>query len=1186
MTSYVNHILGQTPSPELYSSFDSNLQLDGYYAPLVSQGQYNTQTGELVSSPKKFGSSAYKSPYGAVNTLRYAAFTNTADSTPNYLYFDAWIYIDGLQYGDYEIFSLCNGATDQNYKSAFGVTAARKVFFNTRPANSTSLHLFSGNTTMNAFQWYHIAVKYENLKKTLYVNGVKDGEYSYGSATGLESFLWTPQLSGGGVVLDVISAHIGTSSADLPSDAQILTRAQYAEPVNITTTTTPATASALLTDETVTTTKSVNYSVSSIITTALMTTPTVIIVNYDTTQVWTGVTANALMVNPSVFVQTNISNSATPMTATADAEQHTIITGTGFNDFVDPFLSSAEFVYPAYAGSPDQNVLADPMIATNGLIAGTINNPPNYRHLVKKYTPSLFITNPIDVAPNDPAEEAYDFINDGYDNWGDESVGNTSPLLRPTNAPAPMLAIGNGKAIYSFSSSGDDTITLDQAAALTQSQYFHTVGNNWTIEYWFYPTAYIPSLTFVDIGYVDFGVRADADQDGLYLGIDRFGNPTNHMSYRAKSGLYINIGGKNVLYNTSGQRYTLYQDPVGSTADSVNESNALAAALAAPQMYQANQWNHLVARASWAGTTLSISFFSNNVFIGTASATVTQQNIIDAGGTSGATTLTLRSGSGQSVSQYRYLTNFAIYKNLLSNAAINEHYLHITEASPNRIIAPASFVATTADFVNPAFVVQDNNNYPATPITANAELVNPVVIGQINTNQTIIYTSANAQFVEPYFYGNPDAIISPDPMTASADIPPNVYRLDTAYYSYVQSNIAPFRYVTFDVPNSNLDWGSDNDFGGAAPFTYGGSISLSIDGLSNNSLLTNGGAYTSSGLIMKESEHDDDWGTSAKNWHTSFWIKKDHTDTNPNGLRIIANLHSYENNKHLIVYQYNNYLYLQLDDKVNTPQTIQSSVNVNVFDGNKHHIVITSKSDDKIQIYKNKILVLDSAVTPHIVTTNSTAYWAPNTETNNKPRFAIGALITPYAETNLPAIPTPSIMYIDEAHWAVTHINQTQVNNLYSAMPFRVDIEFFADVALSNFSDLVNPTFGTGVGNNVLVSEATNAELLNPTLTVDFDKVITVNAMAAHTAELIYPFSVIADNITHIEVFSDILIATAEILPATFILTINAAPMIANARMVVQDPYIDPYHLLVIQQSRLPLSTSYYGTWGIGDIDS
>jgi hypothetical protein len=87
------------------------------------------------------------------------------------------------------------------------------------------------------------------------------------------------------------------------------------------------------------------------------------------------------------------------------------------------------------------------------------------------------------------------------------------------------------------------------------------------------------------------------------------------------------------------------------------------------------------------------------------------------------------------------------------------------------------------------------------------------------------------------------------------------------------------------------------------------------------------------------------------------------------------------------------------------------------------------------------------------------------------------------------------------------------------------------------------------------------------------------------SGEAVEPFSVIADNITNIEIVSDIFVASSELLGGGVVISIPGPTMYASAVLVTNTPYFDPYNLLITQQSILPLSTSFAGRWGIGDID-
>jgi hypothetical protein len=944
----------------------------------------------------------------------------------------------------------------------------------------------------------------------------------------------------------------------------------YYNLVPVTITETPATASALFVDPTVSVVKNVNYQESSIITTALMTEPTIIIVNYDSVNIFTSITATTEFPEPTISVATNISNTASPMTASAEMPAHTNIAGTGVLFNAEEALASALFVEPASYGSGEVYVTPVPITASALFVDPNTSVTPNYKNQVLQLNPSFFATDAEDATPTDGNVDSYVPRNYGYENWGSAS---STPTITAFPTTSPMSAIGNGKVIHKAGSAttGTNFINWVDANAQATGTYFNTSGSSKTIEFWIKPTEnFIGKI-------LDFGDSVLEIENSYYAHPNQTFTCTSGQTtinkpilYAAKK-LTLTLNGSTTLTHS----YSIIGTTQFTSCSIHNESTATSASESFVVL-PLNQWNHVAITINSVGSSTTCQTWLNGSMVAATTGTWVSTS-------PGISSLQLYTASSANTDYKFDMAQVALYKTVLTNSNIIANYTFIATSSPNRIIDATAY-ESAATLVNPVITSSVNNTFPATPITASTLLVDSTLVVEVSDIYNAEPIEVSALLVNPSFYGDPDATITASPLTAAADIPQNIYRLDTAYFSYVQTNIAPHRFVTFDDPENTKDWGSDNDFGSAAPFEYTGSITAPIFGLNNNSLLSNGTSYTTSGLVMKESEHDDAWGTDVKTWHTSFWIQKDITDTSPNGLRVIANLTSYQNNKHLIVYQYNNYIYLQMDDKVHAVQTFQSSVNANVFDGIKHHIVITSKNDNKIQIYKNKTLIMNANFgSINVVTTNSSSYWAPNTETNNKPRFSVGALITSYAETNLPVIPTASKLIIDEVHWALTHINSTQVTNLYNAMPYKVEINWFADPALSNSSDIVDPTFGVGSG--IVATPLVATGLINEvTITADKEKIINATPITA-SALAVEPFSVIADNINPINVVSDIFVASALMVQPTVPRIMFATPLTATARMAATSPYFDEYQLLIVQQSRLPLGTSYVGTWSVGDVD-
>lgn len=1053
-----------------------------------------------------------------------------------------------------------NGGASQ-YQAVSGSTISiesdGKLHWYTRHGGISHTELVSGDLRTN--QWIHITYTRNSNVVKLYQNGVlitsaSDAGTSFNAGlTGTYTF----NHSGfGGTGLDEITLfnytmtdqqvlnlynHTLSTPVNFTTTAATATNAHFPEPVistarGISFGTEPATASGQISYLSVS--GNANFEHSFFIATALLRDPTIVITSNDNVQIVTSIPVSALMVNPfKVLAETNIVISDGVLgTASADIGTHNAIGGSSFSYPAEEATASALMVYPAFIGAGDRLINASALTATALMTTETVSVNPSYFHEIKKINPKIYFNGTTTNYGSTAATIALD------SNW----------TRQPDDAPLSYIFYNNNNNSYDYTgSTGGREQMLISGPELTTLLNTTHVNKQWSLEYWFKSNS--------------AGTAAWSDGDSqpnwwLFFGNVRLQTYNFYLAGTVPE-TYPKGFSVRIEVDTNTGTYSATTGNIANVAPSFN-------------------WHHVVLTQNGSGVKMYLNggLFSSFSAPGTVDPVDIEQYIQ-------FYPSTLEQPGFASVDEIAY------YDYPLSPSTISDHYFYIKNFDPSKIFY-AEDANAAVEMTEANVVAVINRNVPATPITSSTLFVDPLVVARINISNSATVLTASANSVNPFFYGNPDARIAEPPMIAAADIPPNIFRLDTAYYNYVQTNIAPFRYVTFDSPNSLLDWGSDNDFGAVAPFTYAGSILPPINGLNNNSLLSDGTSYTTSGLIMKESEHDDNWGTLGKNWHTSFWIKKDITDTNPNGLRIIANLHSYENNKHLIVYQYNNYIYLQLDDKIHSPQTFQSSVNANVFDGVKHHIVISSKSDDKIQIYKNKILLIDASVNNHVITTNSTTYLAPNTETNSRARFGVGALITPYAETNLVAIPTASKLIIDEVHWAVTSLNQTGVNNLYNAMPFKVEIQWFADPALSNFSQIVQPTFGTGTGINAIPANITNSQFINPTVSADFEIIFYASPLEA-SADAVEPFSVIADNITNIVFNAESFIAGVAIMDAVVRMTVPGATMYASAKIQYPYPYTDQYRMLILSQQYKQLTASGFvddtwvwaNTFTVGDLN-
>lgn len=1152
MGAFQTYVSALSPQPVMWFKFDGGTS--------TTYTDSGTNANNLVVSTALTASSGGKDG-GYLNLTTTQNFNDAITTVPAYLNytFSFWIKRNLPGVGTYTGTAPFGWSATGTYRNTSGGDSSIEsngVFYY-KALHGGVAHSDLITSDLRTGQWILITITRASNVVKLYENGVLrqtvtdagtasnpglTGTWTMGSAgfggTGLDEMLLFNYTMTDAQVLALYNHAPAATNINFTTTPATATNGHFPEPVVSTTIgvsygVEPATASSQMANPSIST--SLNFEDVFRIATATILNPTLVIIDNDNVEVVTTITASAQFVEPFNFGgESNISNSAQLMEASAEIGTHNSIVGISTSYPANETTATALFQDPAFVGQGDKLVTAIVLTATALMTTANVSVNPSYFHEIKKINPSLYFNGTTTNYGSTPATISLD------NNW----------VRQADDAPLNYIFYDGNNHSYDYVNTvgGQEQMTISGASVASLLNAAHT-NKQWTLEYWFKSN--------------NAGTNGWNDGDSTPNRWVDFGNITIITND------YYATGNPNNPFADGFSITVQVKIPSGSYQITTPNLTNLAPSF---------NWNHFVLYQT--GNT--IAMFVNSVLVLTDETIHTPANL--------ETTLRFYPSTNESPG-YTSLDEIVYYDYPLTQPIIADHYNYIKNFDPSKIFYAESFDAA-AEITETNVIAVVNKTIPATPITASILFVDPLVIASINLSNSAIPLTASANAVEPFFYGDPDVIVNEPPMIATTDIPQNIYRLDTAYYSYVQTNIAPFRYATLDVPNSNLDWGSDNDFGAAAPFTYGGSISLAIDGLSNNSLLTNGINYTTSGLIMKESEHDDNWGTLGKNWHTSFWIKKDHTDTNTNGLRVIANLHSYENNKHLIVYQYNNYLYLQLDDKVNAPQTFQSSVNVNVFDQNKHHIVITSKSDDKIQIYKNKILVLNATVVNHVITTNSASYLAPNTETNNKARFSVGALITPYAETNLVTIPTPSIMYIDEVHWAVTHIAQTGVNSLYNAMPFKVEIEWFADPALSNFSEFVEPTVQLGAGINAAPAEITNAIFVLPTISTEFSNTFNATALIAN-ATAVEPFSIIADNITNIIFNAQSFIAGAMILPAVTTFTVAGNTMYASAKIQYVYPYTDPYRVLILSQQYKQLTAEGFvedvwvwkDTYTVGDLN-
>jgi len=1017
-------------------------------------------------------------------------------------------------------------------------------------------------------QWHYFAVRsYVNgstLYRDVYIDGqlyasdvATNGTSTYDAQMTMGDLATTNSSHNGGFDLttwEFSNYHAGPSS--FLTEQKILEIYGTVYPVNTSFNALPATASCEIVNPTLSLEFGIDQIAAPFTANANLPEQTIVIADRENVEITTSITASAEFLNPSVFGATNVNNVAEPMTASAEFLIHTSSAGTGVNVFADILTSSAEILEPPFAGGGDRVLILEVIAtATAEIIEASVTLTPNYRNLVKRNNPSFYLNDP----DNNGASYFVTPVNDGYENWG-TGAGTVNEATAATS-PGVMLGIGNGQSVYGF---GNYTSTSDwgftDSNADLRSRYVHTPGNDFSLEFWIYSPSNVLVTTLFDFGSTFlFGYDY---LEPIYSGPD---NQFPIVGYERRYGLNFTMNGDTLHEHD----YTAYNSGDFGTPTDV---------------FIPNTWNHFVINAAYGdygnGDNLQTTIWRNGEILSVHTGNYTNADPVGIGESAGI------SGWNQDENYKFYTNQIALYKNTLSNSEIVTHYDFITSLSPNRFIEVFPMEANAFGIDSSVFTVV-NKTFPSDTVTASAEIANPVVGVTVDDIYNAEVMLATSQIQVPFFFGDPDATINAEPGIVYADMPQNVYRIDTAYYQYVQTNLLPYRYATFDLPNTNSDFGSDNDYVNAAPFVYGGTITQAVDGINNNSLLTDGLDYTTSGLIMKESEYNDDWGTDGQSYHASFWIRRSPEDQVPNGVRILLVGYGQYNGAYGILYQYNNTLYFEIFDGTNRA-TFASDVSVNVFDYSTHHIVASfdhNGVNNSVTVYVDKqdVLTIDYGQ-DKIVFINDVNYLEPNTEANNFPRFSVGALIAPFANTSLPTVPTPTKMYIDDVHWSLESLDQTGVDSLYAAMPYSINIDWAADVFLSLNSFVVEPSISLGAG--VLGDAVTaSADIVEPAVTVDYGVDINADIIEA-SADIVEPFSIIADNITNIDIVSDVFVASATMPGGGAIISVQGNTMYATAVAVNIDRFVDQYLLLVARQSRLPLETSFKHRWGGGDIDS
>lgn len=816
--------------------------------------------------------------------------------------------------------------------------------------------------------------------------------------------------------------------------------------------------------------------------------PTISTMVGDNAYTTTHFEASALF--PSDVSITNNANLNITITETLNASAELInnvgvSTGSNVSYGSVELTASAEFVEPS--------VTRAPMIASALMVDPTIFVTPSYFKMIIEDNP-VFYTNLDQTTITN------------YGSWGindNELVGNT--VTKEVTSPAKMAPVGEGDSWKFTGTSGaaQNYIRVSGPDITTMANF---INGDFAVEYWFYKT--------------------NTDNGGVGLNI---GNLIR-LFYTDDSASYANEKSFNLRIR---QVTSLGSNDYVNLTDNIKKGTANAVI--------DNAWNHVLLQSTglriqvWVNGSLIISqtFTPSNWY----NHLTAEQRYIYVQSSQWDNTAV----DDATISYNALVDEIAFYDDNLTNSEIIDHFSFINNLDPNNEFIAVPFYANT-ETVNHQFLIVSNANPVATPITASADFVMPSILTTTNINYSASALTASALNTDVIVYYGRTMLA--DPAIASAESKEG-FALNTTYSDYIQANITPYRYVTFDTATPYADSGTDNDYSVAAT-VIGGTIVNPDLGINGKSVKTAGTSYITDGVILKESEHDDNWGTGNNSWHSSFWMERATDDASTTGLRVLWNLNGHNDNQNIILYHYQNKLHLQINNQVGAPITIISANNVNIFDYTRHNIVINSHHNNNknhLYVYVDAVLVLDQDINNYAVTTiNNPIHVGANDEANNFPRLSVGCLITPFADTALPVIPTNTKLIVDEVYWDKDQILQTAVTNIFNVMPDKTNTNN-ATVVFTASAEMSMPAIIT----NAILSAApatASGQFVHPSLYLVRLVNVTANIMEASAlmAE--------ATGFVPVNIVSDVMVASAAFNTSLVATTIPGPTMYASAIMV------------------------------------
>lgn len=838
--------------------------------------------------------------------------------------------------------------------------------------------------------------------------------------------------------------------------------------------------------------------------------PVITVVQGDSVQSTTSFAINATFPSPNFSTGENV-------TINVDIFENVDVVF-GDNIFIetgaDAVIPSTEVTASAILVEP---IVSRPaMTATATLPMPVIYVAPNYFSLVRNLNPVFYIQDGQSAPVN-------------YGSWPVNSW-NVEYIDDNVTSGEEMSSVGNGKS-WRVNTGGQGSLTVPRLSAnITNGQ---TLINNLyatravSLEVWYYSVGRprLPGLNYIESGPL-FGD-----------GVATIGEVYDWWGCTGDEPLYRQVLIGNLIAATFG----LENDPVSVTYRTYENGE--------PEF---EDWNHVVItyepvpsptqvrqKVYLNGSIISNLLLNISSSLGPDNIDLVNRSANPNVGPSLCGAFGITGGQAVKTADNVKLDEFAIYPLTLNSTQVSEHYSFLKSLSPNEnVFVPV--IEPSALMGNHLVIAQDNFIYEAQPMTASGIVVQPGVIAGRSIDHIAQTMDSTAELVQPALSIGVNLSANIDVVYAEMNL---AFALSSIYYDYVQANIAPYRYVTFDGANPYLDYGSDNDYA-VAPVVVGGTIVNPDLGINGKSAKTAGINYITDGVILKESEHDDEWGSDGNHYSSSFWMQRAADDTST-GLRIIANAHGYGTGEYFLLYHYQNKLHFEFRN-YDTLIKQTSANNVNLFDFGTHFIAFDldhSGQTDTAKIYVDAVLVMTINLgTARLSLRNGAPIGFPNSETQNFPRYSVGCLITPFATTALPVVPTNTKLIIDEIFWDKNSISLAQVAALYNMMPGKTN-SVQTPLAFEASALFVMPTISTDI-NISSDAQLASAELLDPTLYVVKNNIFAADFMVADAT---MPGALRRDDVN---INAEFMLASSSIGGAGTPRLVDAAPCTANIELI------------------------------------